>query len=132
MKERQERKYPFSDSDVLRIFNKLLKANLIELPEMKCPRKANKINDPNYCKYHHLISHLVEKFFVLKNKIMELKRKGEIAFDEEKASTNITSIIDSNPHVTSINLKISFRIFEPITIEIPSSSQRTIEHQSDP
>ena len=114
------------------MFDELLEANLIELPEMKCPRKANKINDPNYCKYHRLISHPMEKCFVLKDKIMELKRKGEITFDEKEASTNMTSIVDSSPHITSINLKISFRIFEPITIEIPSSSQRTIEHQSDP
>ena len=43
----------------------------------------------------------------------------------------MTSIIDSSPHVTTINLTNSFGLFDPITIEIPSSSQRTIERQSD-
>ena len=44
----------------------------------------------------------------------------------------MTSIVDSSPHVTSTNLKISFGRFDPIAIEIPSSSQKTIERQSDP
>ena len=124
-------KYSFSDSDVSRNFYELLEVNLIKITEIKRSSEANKTNDLNYCKYHHLICHPVEKYFVLKDKIMELKRKGEIACDEEKVSVNMTSIVDSSPHVTFINLTISFRIIDPITIEIPSFSQRKIEHQSD-
>ena len=44
----------------------------------------------------------------------------------------MTSILDSSPHVPSTNLRISFGTFNPITINIPSFSQRKIEHQSDP
>ena len=57
LKERQETKYPFNDSDVPSMLDDLLEANLIELPEMKRPEEANRVNDPNYCKYHRLISH---------------------------------------------------------------------------
>ena len=72
MKERQERNYPFDDSDVSRMFDELLEVNLIELLQIKRPNEANQVNNPNYCKYHRLIGHLVEKYFVFKNKIMEL------------------------------------------------------------
>ena len=105
LKERQERKYPFADSDVSRMFDELLEANLIELLEMKCLDEANQVNDPNYCKYHRLIGHPVEKYFVFKDKIMELQKRGEIAFDEEEASANMTSIANSSPYMTSINDK---------------------------
>ncbi len=54
----------------------LLTLKVIELPEMKRLEEANQTNDPKYCKYHHLISHPVERCFVLKDKIMELARPG--------------------------------------------------------
>ncbi|KAL0310421.1 UNVERIFIED_CONTAM: hypothetical protein Scaly_2929200 [Sesamum calycinum] len=41
LKEMQAREYPFLDSDVLGIFDDLLKANLIDLPEMKRPEEPN-------------------------------------------------------------------------------------------
>ncbi|KAL0329230.1 UNVERIFIED_CONTAM: hypothetical protein Sradi_4909700 [Sesamum radiatum] len=40
MKEMQAREYPFLDSDVPRIFDDLLQASLIDLPEMKRPKEA--------------------------------------------------------------------------------------------
>ncbi|KAL0405637.1 UNVERIFIED_CONTAM: hypothetical protein Slati_3877600 [Sesamum latifolium] len=41
LKKMQARQYPFLDSDVPRIFDDLLEANLIDLPEMKRLRKPN-------------------------------------------------------------------------------------------
>ena len=61
LKERQEKKYPFSDSDVSSMLDELLKLKLIQLSEFKRPEKVNRVNDPNYCKYHRLINHLVER-----------------------------------------------------------------------
>ncbi|KAL0312899.1 UNVERIFIED_CONTAM: hypothetical protein Sradi_5689200 [Sesamum radiatum] len=40
LKEMQARQYPFLDSDVSGIFDDLLEANLIDLPEMKRPEEA--------------------------------------------------------------------------------------------
>ncbi|XP_070057590.1 uncharacterized protein [Nicotiana tomentosiformis] len=47
LKEMQENEYPFLDSNVPAIFEELLELNLIELPEMKRPNEAGKMNDPN-------------------------------------------------------------------------------------
>ncbi|KAK4383076.1 hypothetical protein Sango_2811400 [Sesamum angolense] len=42
LKEMQAREYPFLDSDVPEIFDDLLEANLIDLPEMKRPEEAKR------------------------------------------------------------------------------------------
>ncbi|KAL0439247.1 UNVERIFIED_CONTAM: hypothetical protein Slati_2407700 [Sesamum latifolium] len=50
LKEMQARQYPLLDSDVPGIFDDLLEANLIDLPEMKRPEEAERKDDPKYCK----------------------------------------------------------------------------------
>ena len=57
LREMQGKKYPFLDSDVSEIFDELLELKLIDLPEMKRPDEVGKTDDPNYCKYHRLVSH---------------------------------------------------------------------------
>ena len=90
----------------------LLEANIIELPEVKRPDEANQVENPNYCKYHRLISHPVEKCFVLKDKIMRLHKNGNIVFDDEVAASNITTMVNLGP-CQSLPI-ISFGSFEPI------------------
>ncbi|KAH0658129.1 hypothetical protein KY285_026659 [Solanum tuberosum] len=70
LREMQEKEYPFFDSDVPEIFDELLELKLIELPEMKRPDEAGKTDDQNYCKYHRLVSHPLEKCFVFKDRAM--------------------------------------------------------------
>ncbi|KAL0448160.1 UNVERIFIED_CONTAM: hypothetical protein Slati_1943900 [Sesamum latifolium] len=60
LKEMQARQYRFLDSDVPGIFDDLLEANLIDLPEMKRPEEAERKDDPKYCKYHRLVGHQQE------------------------------------------------------------------------
>ncbi|KAK4404340.1 hypothetical protein Sango_0802600 [Sesamum angolense] len=47
LKEMQAREYPFLDSNVSGIFDDLLEANFIDLPEMKRPEEAERKDDPN-------------------------------------------------------------------------------------
>ncbi|KAL0416671.1 UNVERIFIED_CONTAM: hypothetical protein Slati_3499000 [Sesamum latifolium] len=69
LKEMQARQYPFLDSDIPGIFDDLLEANLIDLPEMKRPEEAERKDDPKYCKYHRLVGHTIQDCFVFKDKI---------------------------------------------------------------
>ncbi|GAA0154980.1 hypothetical protein LIER_12812 [Lithospermum erythrorhizon] len=41
LKEMQEKEYSFLDSDIPTMFDELMKANLIELPESKTPEEAS-------------------------------------------------------------------------------------------
>ncbi|KAL0395320.1 UNVERIFIED_CONTAM: hypothetical protein Slati_4498200 [Sesamum latifolium] len=92
LKEMQAKQYPFLDSDVPRIFDDLLEANLIDLPEMKRPEEAERKDDPKYCKYHRLVGHAIQDCFVFKNKVMQLARQGKISLEEDSAGTNIIMI----------------------------------------
>ena len=79
------------------MLDELLKSKLIQLSELKRPEKTNRVNDPNFCKYHRLISHPVEKCFVLKDKIIELYNEGKIEFDDEATSLNLALITVVSP-----------------------------------
>ncbi|KAM1022201.1 hypothetical protein PS2_042855 [Malus domestica] len=94
LKELEEKTYPFPDSDVAAMLEYLLDKEVIELPECKRPEEMNRVNDPKYCKYHRIISHLVGKCFVLKQLIMKLAQEGRIELDpEETATVNAISIM---------------------------------------
>ncbi|KAA0047151.1 retrotransposon gag protein [Cucumis melo var. makuwa] len=93
IKERQAKVYPFLDSDIANILKQLLEKHLIQLPECKRPEQAGKVDYPNHCKYHRVISHPVEKFFVLKELILRLAREKKIELDlEEVAQTNHVAV----------------------------------------
>ena len=80
---------------------------------MKRPDEADKVDDPNYCKYHRLVSHPIEKCFILKDKIMELYKEGKIEFEEEVATSNLASIsMDAQSNLLSRTIK--FGSFDPI------------------
>ncbi|KAK4395660.1 hypothetical protein Sango_1720300 [Sesamum angolense] len=99
-KEIQAREYLFLDSDVPRIFDDLLEANLIDLPEMKGFEEAERKDDPKYCKYHRLVGHAIQDCFVFKDKVMQLARQGKISLEEDSTATNAITIesghIDGN------------------------------------
>ncbi|GAV57644.1 LOW QUALITY PROTEIN: hypothetical protein CFOL_v3_01181, partial [Cephalotus follicularis] len=71
LKELEEKDYPFLDYEVPDILDQLLKQKVIELPTPKCPEEARRVNDPKYCRYH-IVSHPLEKCFILKDLILQL------------------------------------------------------------
>ncbi|KAL0345466.1 UNVERIFIED_CONTAM: hypothetical protein Sradi_4377900 [Sesamum radiatum] len=130
MKELQQKEYPFPDFDVPYIFDELLERKLIELPESKHPDEVRRVNDPKYCKYHRVVSHPIERCFVVKEKIMALAKEGKIILDvEETVGTNIVGITAANNrHVlegkqevkqssTTTLPTLQFGSFKPIQIE---------------
>ncbi|KAL0405377.1 UNVERIFIED_CONTAM: hypothetical protein Slati_3851600 [Sesamum latifolium] len=74
------------------IFDDLLEANLIDLPEMKRPEEAERKDDPKYCKYHRLVGHAIQDCFVFKDKVMQLARQGKISLEEDSAAANVIMI----------------------------------------
>ncbi|KAL6279350.1 hypothetical protein ACE6H2_016231 [Prunus campanulata] len=79
----------------------LLEKKAIELPECKRLEEMNHINHLKYCMYHRVISHPVEKCFMLKDLIMKLAQQGRIKVDHD-------NVVESN-HAT-----ISF-VFSDLT-----------------
>ncbi|KAI5312468.1 hypothetical protein L3X38_041641 [Prunus dulcis] len=92
----------------------LLEKKVIELLECKPPEEMNRVNDPKFYKYHRIVSHPVEKCFVLKELIMNLARQGRIELDvDEIADANVATIV--------------FGSFDPVLL--PTLSKR-LEFQS--
>ncbi|KAH7842968.1 hypothetical protein Vadar_011166 [Vaccinium darrowii] len=136
LKELQEKRYPFPDSDVPSMLEDLLEKNVIQLPECKCPKEMGKVHDPRYCHYHRIVSHSSEKYFVLKELIADLVRKKKILLDvDEIAESNHTVITvggptsnskiktaesATTPALAAIFKTIQFGIFDPITIQCSS------------
>ena len=83
----------------------LLEKNVIKLPECKRPEEIGRTNDLKYCMYHRVVSHPVEKCFVLKDLILRLAKEGKILLDlDETAEAN---------HVT-------FAVGSPIFVKSPT------------
>ena len=84
--------YPFLDADMPEMLEQLLKLKLIELPECKWLEEMGKVDDSNYCKYHRIISHPIQKCFVLKELIMKLANERKIDLDfNDIAQSNIAT-----------------------------------------
>ena len=91
-KEREQKVYPFPNEDVPNILEQLLQLKLIELLECRQPKDMGKVDDPNYCEYHRIIGHQIQKCFVFKEQIMKLAK-------ENKIDLNFNEVVESN-HVT--------------------------------
>ena len=92
LKEREQKVYPLPNEDVPNIFEQLLQMKLIELPECWQLEDIEKVDDRNYCKYHCIIGHPIQKCFVFKEQIMKLAK-------ENKIDLNFNEVVGSN-HVT--------------------------------
>lgn len=74
------------------MFDDLLSMSLITLFEMKRSGEVRNTDEPNYCKYHYLVGHSIQKRFVFKDKVMDLARQEKILVEEDKTSVNQISI----------------------------------------
>lgn len=81
MKELEEKEYAFSDSEIFGILDQLIEQKIIELPAPKKTEEVGKVDHPKYCKFHRIISHAVEKCFVLKDLIVRLDKENKIKLE---------------------------------------------------
>lgn len=90
MKEHQEKAYTFHLDDLESLFWQTIKSQDIILPKLKRPTKADKVNDPKYCKYHRILEHTLQDCFMFKDKLQELINKNTVELDVEMrvATTN--------------------------------------------
>ena len=60
LKELQEKKYPFPDVDLLRMFDDLLKKEITQLLNPKTPKEVERATNRKYYQYHSRVSHPLE------------------------------------------------------------------------
>jgi hypothetical protein len=101
LKEMEEKTYPFPDSDVPGMLEDLLEKEIIKLPKCKRPEEMGRTNDPKYCKYHRVVSHTVEKCFILKDLILRLAKEGKVLLDlDEAVGSNHATFTFGSPSPT--------------------------------
>ena len=111
---------------MLEMLEQLLKFKLIELPECKRSEEIGKVDDLNYCKYHHIISPPIQKCFIFKELIMMLnkERKIDLDFDEVAESKLATfacrlpSCITPTTKQGANTMLIQFGSLEPIQVQL--------------
>ncbi|KAL2532654.1 Retrotrans gag domain-containing protein [Abeliophyllum distichum] len=103
LKELEEKEYPFSDSEVSGILDQLLEQKIIELPAPKRSEEAGQVDHPKYCRFHQIISHPVERCFVLKDLIVRLDKENKIKLETGENPSASCSMV-------------SFGSFDPIPI----------------
>ena len=106
LKELEEKKYHFPNSDVPSMLEDLLHKKVIELPECKRLEKMGRVNDLNYGHYHQIINHPVKKCFILKDLIMKL-------VNEERIHLDLDEVVQSNHAI------VTFRSFDPDSLHVP-------------
>ena len=110
MKELEEKKYHFPNSDVPSMLEDLLHKKVIELPECKRLEKMGRVNDLNYCHYHQITNHPVKKCFILKYLIMKLVNQRRIHLD-------LKEIVESN------HTKVTCGSFDPVLLHVPPKTR---------
>ena len=70
-----------------------------------------RVNDPNYCHYHQIVSHPMEKCFILKDLIMKLAKQRRIHLD-------LDEIVKSNHAI------VTFGPLDPVSLNVPPKTIR--------
>ena len=101
----------------------LLEKNVIKLLECKRLEEMRRTNDPKYCIYHRVVSHPVEKCFVLKNLILSLAKEGKILLDLDETT-------EANHATFAVGSPISTKSPTPMEVRstLPSTSRAYCKH----
>ena len=77
-----------------------------------------RVNDPNYYRYHRVVSHLVKKRFVLKELILKLaqERKSELDLDDVAQKNHAIVMIYLDILLSATRSLIQFGSLEPVII----------------
>jgi hypothetical protein len=106
----------------------LLEKEIIKLPKCKRLEEMVRTNDLKYCKYHWVVSHTVEKCFILKDLILRLAKEGKILLDlDEAVGSNHATFTFGSPSPTKMQSPlmstsrasckcIQFGTFEPVCL----------------
>ena len=83
LRDSEKNEYSYSEYDAPKMLDKLLEKGLVQLPESRRPEEIGRTNDPNYCKYHRIVSHPIEKCKAFRGQVLQLANEGKVTLDEE-------------------------------------------------
>ncbi|XP_020679437.1 uncharacterized protein LOC110097411, partial [Dendrobium catenatum] len=81
LKEKMNKEYSFKREIVAKLFRQALK-NGLELPECRRPEESKHSGDPNYYPYHRVVSHPIENYYVFKDWLKKMYKRGELTLSD--------------------------------------------------
>jgi len=79
----KEKERPYSESNKLKILDKLLEKRLTELSKSNHLEEIGRTNNHKYYRYHWIISHPIEKCRTFKERVIQLAKEGKITLGRE-------------------------------------------------
>ena len=116
---------------MLNILEQLLQLKLIKLLECRRPEDMGKVNDPNYCKYHRIIGHPIQKCFIFKEQIRKLAKENKIDldFNEIVESNHVTIACDVLPTLKQgANINQAYKLIDNDSIRIGPINGKFFKH----
>ena len=104
---------------------------LIELLECRQPKDMGKVDDPNYCEYHRIIGHPIQKCFVFKEQIMKLAKENKINlnFNEVFGSNHVAVACDVLPTLKQgANTNLAYKLIDNDGIRIGPINGKFLKH----
>ena len=90
-----------------------------------------KVDDPNYCRYHRIIGHPIQKCFVFKEQIMKLAKEDKIDlnFNEVVGSNHVTVACDVLPILKQgANTNQAYKLIDNDGIRIDPINGKFLKH----
>nr|ABD63154.1 hypothetical protein 20.t00006 [Asparagus officinalis] len=125
--QRAPKQYSFKEEHVDTLFQLLRKNNKLQLPEIRKPDEAGKVDDPNYCRYHRFLGHPTKKCYVFKDILQNLVNANVLTLKPEQktVSTNMIAVqFGDFPPVVTANGVIPIRKGEMHLKNVDPHSQK--------
>ena len=87
--QRAPKQYSFKEEHVDTLFQLLRKNNKLQLPEVRKPDEAGKVDDPNYCRYHKFLGHPTRKCYVFKDILQNLVNANVLTLKPEQKTVSL-------------------------------------------
>ena len=90
-----------------------------------------KVDNSNYCKYHRIIGHPIQKCFIFKEQIMNLAKKNKIDlnFNEVVRSNHVTFVCDVIPILKQgANTNLAYKLIDNDGIRIGPINGKFLKH----
>ncbi|MQL89720.1 hypothetical protein Taro_022295 [Colocasia esculenta] len=113
LKEKMQKPYSFPRDKTWVLFEWAQRHNKLVPPEPRRTDDFKKKDDPRFCLYHQLPGHVTEDYYVLKDQIESLIRKGELQVGEYRPRTCMAEATTSASPSHDLKMRPAWRLRAP-------------------
>ncbi|KAL0920069.1 hypothetical protein M5K25_009177 [Dendrobium thyrsiflorum] len=114
LQEKLSKEYPFKRESVMKIFKFLVKKNILAFPRNNRAEEEGQTDHPLYCPFHRQIGHIIEDYYVFKDRVERLLASGQIHLQDSdlvqpkgKAAQVVQTVSDVSQSVSQCDSQSS-------------------------